>query len=428
MVSPEGNPAVREGLLARFAKIGSLPTDTPEEALRKEVLLFSSGLMSTLAVIWVATYWALGITVAALIPLVYQLVSILSLLVYARSRRYRVFRACQLSLSLVLPLLLQLSLGGFAASSGVVLWSFSAPLGALLFAGRRQAVPWFIAFMAVLVVAGILDPLLPAGAQIPREIVVLFSVLNVAGVTGTSYVLLQYFVRERERYAAALAAEQERSERLLLNVLPEPIAQRLKSGEFPIADATAEVGVLFADIVEFTPLAESMQPDDVVRLLDRIFTAFDALTAKYRLEKIKTVGDAYMVASGLLEPKPDHVEDIATMALAMQQEISSRTDGSPISLRIGIDIGPVIAGVIGESRFIFDLWGDTVNTASRMESHGLPGCIQVTERAYLCLKDKFHFEPRGELDIKGKGPMRTYFLLRSREAPGGHHGTPDSST
>ena len=400
------------GSLAKFARIGSLATDTADEALQKEILVLSSGLITALAVIWVVTYWALDLIVPALIPLTYQLASVLNLVVFARTKRYRLFRLSQLGLMLLLPLALQLTLGGFAPSSGVVLWSFTAPLGALLFAGRRQALPWFVAFMAVLIIAGLSDPLLPSRApQIPTEIIIAFSVLNVLGVTLTSYVLLQYFVRERERYAAALAVERERSERLLLNVLPEPIADRLKSGESPIADAAPEAGVLFADIVEFTPLTETMDPDDVVRMLDRIFTVFDALTVRYGLEKIKTVGDAYMVASGLLDPDPNHAENIANMALAMQQETSELSDGSPLLLRIGIDIGPVVAGVIGESRFIFDLWGDTVNTASRMESHGVPGCIQVTERAYLRLKRTFRLEPRGEIDVKGKGAMRTYFLL-----------------
>jgi adenylate cyclase len=365
--------------------------------------------------VWVVTYWALGLRLAALIPLTYQVISIVNLAIFAKTKRYRIFRLWELGLSLLLPLLLQLSLGGFVPSSGVILWSFTAPLGALLFAGRRQAIPWFVAFALVLVIAGVLDPVLASKApQIPTGIIVLFFVLNVLGVTGTSYVLLQYFVRERERYAAALALEQERSERLLLNVLPEPIADRLKAGESPIADAVPEVGVLFADIAGFTPMTEMMVPDEVVQMLDRIFSVFDALTLEYRLEKIKTVGDAYMVASGLLEPDPDHAHNIARMALAMQAEVARLTKDAPITLRIGIDIGPVVAGVIGESRFIYDLWGDTVNTASRMESHGLPGSIQVTERAHRRLRDHFELEERGEIDVKGKGVMRTYLLVGTR--------------
>ena len=397
--------------IARFAKLGSIPTDSPDEALRKETLVLSAGLITTLAIVWVITYWVLDLRLAAAIPFVYQVVSIINLVIFAGTKRYAFFRVSELTLSLLLPFFLQLSLGGFIASSGVILWSFTAPLGALLFHGRREAFPWFVAFLAIVGVAAGLDPALPnQTASVPQAIVILFFALNIAGVTGTSYFLLQYFVNERERYAAALAEEQARSERLLLNVLPEEIATRLKAGESPIADAVPEVGVLFADIAGFTPMAESMAPADVVGLLNDIFSSFDDLASRYGLEKIKTIGDAYMVASGLLGDDPRHAENIARMALAMQDEIARRGLAS-LALRIGIDIGPVVAGVIGRSKFIYDLWGDTVNTASRMESHGAMRCIQTTERAYDLLASTFEFEPRGEVEVKGKGCMRTYWLM-----------------
>ena len=266
--------------------------------------------------------------------------------------------------------------------------------------------------MFVIALAGALDPFLAnKSEEISQGTIVTFFVLNVLGVTGTCYFLLHYFVRERDLAAKLIATERERSERLLLNVLPEPIADRLKLGESLIADGVSEVGVLFADIVGFTPLSETMFPEEVVRLLDEVFTAFDGLAAEHGLEKIKTIGDAYMAASGLLEPNGRHAEDLAEMALAMQREARIRK----LQLRIGIDIGPVVAGVIGRKKFIYDLWGDTVNTASRMESHGVPGAIQVTERAHLRLTRAFEFEGRGVIDVKGKGPMRTYLLRAVRQ-------------
>jgi guanylate cyclase len=394
--------------VGRLATIGALPTDTPDEALRKETLVLAASLITTLAVVWVVTYWTLGLYLSAAIPFSYQVVSVINLIVFARTKRYRFFRVSALGLSLVLPLLLQLSLGGFVPSSGVVLWSFTAPLGALLFSGRREAVRWFAAFLVVIALAGALDPLLANKTdEIPRAIIIVFFVLNTLGVTGTCYALLHYFVQQRDRAAEIIAFERERSERLLLNVLPEPIAERLKAGESVIADASSEVGVLFADIADFTPRSETMSPDDVVRLLNDVFTAFDGLAASHGVEKIKTIGDAYMAASGLLEPTPRHVEDLADLALAMQDE--ARRLGT-IRLRIGIDIGPVVAGVIGRRKFSYDLWGDTVNTASRMESHGIPDAIQVTERAYRRLAGSFAFEERGLIEVKGKGPMRAYLL------------------
>jgi len=403
----------RPRFLARLAELGALDSDGQDEALRQQILVLAAATITALATIWVVTYWLLGLHLAGAIPFAYQVVSIVNLAVFARTHRYRFFRTCELGLSLILPFLLQLSLGGFIHSSGVILWSFTAPLGALLFATRRSAVAWFCAFSGVVIAAGVLDPLVgDAGATIPTGIVLLFFVLNIIGVTGTSFVLLNYFVRERTRMATILEEERERSERLLLNVLPPTIAERLKSGESVIADRAAQAGVLFADIAGFTSLSEKMSPEAVVQMLDEVFSVFDGLTDEHGLEKIKTIGDAYMVASGLLESRPSHVEDLAKMALAMQREIQRFPR---LQLRIGIDVGPVVAGVIGRSRFIYDLWGDTVNTASRMESHGVPGSIQTTERAYELLADEFEFEARGSIDVKGKGPLRTFLLTGSKD-------------
>ena len=400
------------GGLERLARIGALSTDGRDEAIRKETLVLSASLITALATVWVVSYWALGLHLPAAVPLTYQMVSVINLILFAKTKRYRFFRTCQLGLMLALPFILQLTVGGFVPSSGVVLWSFTAPLGALLFSGRREAIRWFGAFVALMALAGVLDPFLAnKTAQIPTSVIIAFFVLNVLGVTGTCFFLLTYFVRERDIAAAMVASEQERSERLLLNVLPEPIAKRLKSGESVIADGASEVGVLFADIAGFTPLSETMSPEDVVRLLDEAFTLFDGLAAEHRLEKIKTIGDAYMAASGLLQRSTRHAEDLAEMALAMQRDVR-RLGG--LQLRIGIDIGPVMAGVIGRSKFIYDLWGDTVNTASRMESHGIPGAIQVTERAYIRLAPAFTFEERGVIEVKGKGPMRTFVLVGPR--------------
>ena len=218
---------------------------------------------------------------------------------------------------------------------------------------------------------------------------------------------------EAVRSRRALALEQERSERLLLNVLPAPIAERLKAGEGVIADAFPEVTVLFADLVDFTRRSQRIGPAQVVQALNELFSAFDRLAQQQGLEKIKTIGDAYMVASGIPLPRDDHAEAIAAMALAMGPEIAhcSAEAGLSLEVRIGIDTGPVVAGVIGRARFIYDLWGDTVNTASRMESHGVAGCIQVTARTYQRLRDGYQFQRRGPISVRGMGEMVTYFLV-----------------
>ncbi|MEG4301658.1 adenylate/guanylate cyclase domain-containing protein [Microcoleus sp. D3_18a_C4] len=219
-------------------------------------------------------------------------------------------------------------------------------------------------------------------------------------------------ITTRKQAEAALRLEQEKSDRLLLNVLPQAIADRLKQDQSIIADTFSEVTVLFADIVGFTQISSQISPPELVSLLNDIFSTFDRLAEKHGLEKIKTIGDAYMVVGGLPMPRSDHAEAIAQMALDMQQAIIdfSNTHNQDFSIRIGINTGPVVAGVIGIKKFIYDLWGDTVNTASRMESHGLPGCIQVTSAIYDILQDKYVFESRGAIEVKGKGEMNTYFL------------------
>lgn len=210
-----------------------------------------------------------------------------------------------------------------------------------------------------------------------------------------------------------LTEEQEKSERLLLNILPSSIAQRLKAGDNSIADGFSSVTILFADLVEFTQLSERIPPAELVALLNEIFSAFDRLTEQYGLEKIKTIGDAYMFVGGLPTPRPDHAEAIAEMALAMRQEIArfNFRHQQNCDLRIGINTGAVVAGVIGTKKFIYDLWGDAVNVASRMESHGVPGEIQVSEATVEHLKHQYNFQPRGIMEIKGKGRITTYFLM-----------------
>lgn len=222
-----------------------------------------------------------------------------------------------------------------------------------------------------------------------------------------------------ERAMQELQEEREKADRLLLNVLPGTIADRLKQEPLTIADSFDEATVLFADIVDFTGFSANISPTELVELLNQIFSAFDHLAERYGLEKIKTIGDAYMAVGGLPEPRPDHAQAVAEMALAMQREIQrfNRTDGNPFAIRIGINSGPVVAGVIGLKKFIYDLWGDTVNLASRMESQGLGGCIQVTDSAYERLRDYYHFEERGIIQVKGRGEMTTYLLMgRMQEA------------
>jgi class 3 adenylate cyclase len=232
-----------------------------------------------------------------------------------------------------------------------------------------------------------------------------FGFINVYGTDVTA-------VKERERLA-------RENERLLLNVLPEPIADRLREGEPLIADRFDDVTLMFADIVEFTRLSASMSPHELVGVLNEVFTVFDSLVDRYGLEKVKTIGDAYMVVGGMPERSDDHPERVTAMALDLADSVG-RIDAATrlgITFRIGIHCGPVVAGVIGTRKFIYDVWGDTVNMASRMESLGIPGRVQVTRAMADRLRGSFEIEERGLIDVKGKGPMPTYFVLRRNAAP-----------
>jgi class 3 adenylate cyclase len=397
--------------IERLAFLGVEPADHDELRLQKVTLTLAAITVTALAVIWVGTYLALGLPVSAAIPFSYQVVSITSLVAFARTKDYRFFRANQLALFFVLPFLLQWSLGGYVASSAVSLWALVGAFGALFSYSAHEAIPWFVAYLALTVLSGLLEPIVSMNpAPIPPPIQTAFFVLNICGVALTAYLLLQYAVRARD---AALAS----SERLLLNVLPKSIADRLKREEGRIAEAHDDVTVLFADVVDFTPFVERTDPGRVVAVLDEIFSAFDQLAERHGLEKIKTIGDAYMVVAGLPVPRADHVEAMAEMALDMLADLGrlSETLALDLSVRIGMDSGPVIAGVIGRHKFIYDLWGDTVNTASRMESSGLPGRIQVTEATYERLRDRYRFEERGEIEVKGKGRLKAFIIVGRRE-------------
>jgi guanylate cyclase len=397
-------------LLARLLAGGAIPTDSQDERLRKAMLTSISAMTALAGVIWGCTYWVVGLPLVAAIPFAYSLILSVAIAHFFRTKSYRLFRTIQLILILALPFLVQWAVGGFTAASAVMIWGLLSPMGALMFAGVRQATGLFAAFLALTVLSGLIDPVLSRdAAALPPGFISAFFVLNVAGVAAIVYVLLQYFMNERAR-------AQERSEALLLNILPAPIAERLKSRPGIIADSFSDVTILFADIVDFTSMVAELTPPQVISLLDDIFSAFDTLVERYGLEKIKTIGDAYMVVGGLPEPRGDHATATAEMALEMIEVVGTyrHRTGIPVHVRIGMNSGPVTAGVIGRRKFIYDIWGDAVNMASRMESSGLADVIQTTDATFALLKQEYDFEARSDVDVKGKGRVTTYLLMGRR--------------
>ncbi|GAB4415850.1 MAG: hypothetical protein OHK0054_06000 [Sideroxydans sp.] len=395
--------------------------ETQEEKLRRSLLIFAAAFMIFAVVLWLAIYWAMGVKFSSNVPLAYQLISVASLLHYVKTRNFKVFRFVQLSLFLFTPFIMQWSMGSSVASSGVTLWALLAPVGALVVSSWRESIPWFFAYMVMTALSGAFDYLLGTGgsAGIPMNTIGLFFALNFAAMSSILYFLVRHFVVETEKIKqqldqqhALLAEEQKRSERVLFNVLPSNIAERLKSNEGLIADGYADVSVMFADLVNFTQLTEQMSPEQMVGLLNTVFTGFDEISEKYGLEKIKTIGDAYMVVGGISRERPDYAVDMANMALEMMQFVNTHPQLAKrnLGLHIGIAIGPVVAGVIGTKRFIYDLWGDTVNIASRLTDDAHAGEILTDKRTYNRLQHEFLFEPPTMHEIKGKGSMPAYRL------------------
>ena len=405
---------------------------SPDEKLSGDMLLFSTGLMMFAAVLWLAVYWSFGQRFSTLIPLTFQFISVCTIVFYLKTRKLAPFCLMQLSLFLFTPFVLQWSIGNFVNASGVSLWALLAPVGAIVIMGTKESVPWFIAYIFMTAMSGMFDYQLGLDVkQLDQKTVAVFFVLNFVSISAMVYVLLWYFTREKAKLRAAIDAqtnaveiEKELSERLLLNILPAPIAERLKRQETNIADGHADVTVMFADIVNFTQMSEEMSPNETVHLLNDIFSEFDNLAEKYGVEKIKTVGDAYMAAGGLRGRSGigaggdaggalNYVDAMADISLDMLGFISRyiAPNGQRLSLRIGLATGPVVAGVIGRRKFSYDLWGDTVNIASRMCSEAQPDHTQVDAVTYRRLHNRYVFDTAQQIHVKGKGPMQVYNLL-----------------
>jgi adenylate cyclase len=401
-------------LFDRMLSIGADPRDTADERFRKRLLVGVALVILPFGFLWGCLYWIVGERAVALTPWAYVAGSTISLVVFARTRNLAFLRTAQQLLILVAPAAGTVMLGGLDESSSVILWSLFAPLGAVAFDRPGRAWPWFAAFVATILVALVLSEVVrPDGAELPGAFVRTFDVLNIVVVSFVAMLLLVTFARGRE-------AAQARVEALLLNVLPADVAQRLQSDPSSIADHFDEASILFADVVDFTPLSSRLDAREVVGLLDRLFTSFDALVDRYEVEKIKTIGDCYMVAAGIPRQRPDHAQALAGLALEMRECAKScLPEGADhdLRLRIGISSGPVVAGVIGRRRFLYDLWGDTVNMASRMESHGTPDMIQITRSTFELLRDDFVIEPIGLVEVKGKGEVETWRLVGPSDRP-----------
>jgi adenylate cyclase len=386
--------------------------DADDIQLRKTLLTMLALFTGVAGIVWGALYLAFDEWVAALPAAAYAVASASTLLMIGRRGGLALMLRTQLTLILFTPFLIGIGLGGFLLSSGVVLWSLLAPIGAFLIGGRRGALPWLWAYFVLVTVTALLEPWTRSSNNLPAEVVQAFFVLNIGGVSAIAFGMLYHFVGENQRILRLLGLEKDKSERLLLNVLPSDIVESLRDDDQAIAEHYDAVSILFADIVGFTALSRKMPPSEVVDLLNYVFTHFDSLAARHSVEKLKTIGDSYMVVSGAPQRRPDHAHALARMALDMRSWLGEdpRLAAAGIRFRMGINSGPVVAGVIGTTKFQYDVWGDAVNVASRMESQGEPGRIQLGPRTYALLKEEFACSLRGEVDVKGQGAIQTWFL------------------
>lgn len=395
------------------------PPDSDEQEKLRIRLAFMASLFNGISVCTYAILIiAYGEVLAGLIWLAWGLYCFLAVMYYLRVRRLvpSVF-VIQALFCLLEPLVVDGLLGSYVRL-GYFNFALMAPIVALVWL-PKQFWGWVSAYIITFLFTLWLDPYLTLSPRLPVWVIYLWFGGSMLCSGMIALLLIWYMLQQRNHALSRLAEEQALTESLLLNVLPESIAQRLKMNPFSgqiIADQTDEASILFADVVDFTPLSTRIGPQELISLLDRLFTRFDELTDQFGLEKIKTVGDCYMVAAGVPLAQPDHALIITRLALAMQKTMTYeiRPDGRPLAIRIGINSGEVIAGVIGRKKFIYDLWGDAVNVASRMESHGSAGAVQITQPTYERVKAHFICEPRGVIEVKGKGPMEIWHVVGER--------------
>ncbi|MGQ0608644.1 MAG: adenylate/guanylate cyclase domain-containing protein, partial [Chloroflexota bacterium] len=388
----------------RLIGVADGATDDDDLRLRKRVAVVA-GYILVLGPLQLPVL-AQGLPLSWFVAFTMPLVSAVNLVVLARTHRFERYVTVLVVLVLLFPAFIEVSLGGLNGSSAAIVFAFLGPVFALLALGPRRATAWFVAFLVILLGVVALDPLV--SSRIPAQpypMRLVWYVANLAVPLGITFAMLRYTDVRRRRSEA-------RSEELLTNAIPVAIAARLKHGEERIAESYPATTVLFADLAAFTPWARETDPGRVVEFLDSLFTRFDQLAREYGVEKIKTIGDAYMAVAGAPERRPEHAAaaiELAVDMLAAHADERRRSD-VPLELRIGVASGPVIGGVIGDRRILFDLWGDTVNVASRMQSSGVPGRVHVAASTRELLRDAWAFEERGPVDVKGFGAMTTYLL------------------
>lgn len=392
----------------RLLAVGADPDDDDLTRSRKQLLLGGAALVPILLLGIGIVYLVLGEPVAGSVYCGIAIYIWILIPIFGWHRNVELAFWMAAVPALVSHLLGILALGDLVHSGGILLWGLAFPIATgLVFVPARRMIPLYVMWIVNLIVCTLVVPSDTSSLSHGAERAIL--AVNLAALSVFAVLILTLFVGQRDTAYRLLGDEQRRARALLLSILPEEIADELAHSPHVIADAFDDVSVLFADVVGFTPMSAEMTPTELVALLDELFAHFDGLVEQAGLEKIKTVGDAYMVAAGIPRPHPDHA--VAIVALGLQMHAAAAAQefrGRRLQLRIGVNSGSVVAGVIGRRKFSYDLWGDVVNTASRMESHGVPGALQITASTHALVAGQFACVPRGAIDVRGKGRLETW--------------------
>jgi guanylate cyclase len=405
------------GFIEKILSIGADENDSPDLVIWKRVLngICFGGMLNLpgfALVFWLndAHYTAIGF-------LTFAFVIFIMFFVFAKTREIKWSRTVVAGLNIIAPGIYTILMGGILESGLVMIWSMWTPVAAFATGTRASAKRYFYLSLVTIIVTSVAVQFTPTFDSPQQMFSAFVATMNLLSAGLFLFLMMRHFLRQRDDVRKLLAQEQALTLNLLLNVLPESIAQRLQAGETVIADRFEETSILFADMVGFTPLSEKMAAEEVVELLNDLFTRFDKLTEARGVEKIRTIGDAYMAVAGAPKPQDEHAFVMVDLAIAMAKELEVfRLDNQvDINFRIGINSGSVIGAIIGKSKFHYDVWGETVNLAARMESHGIPGRIQITEETFKRLDGKIPCEIRGPIDVKGIGPMETRLVLLKGE-------------
>ncbi|HSF90421.1 MAG TPA: adenylate/guanylate cyclase domain-containing protein [Saprospiraceae bacterium] len=396
-------------LTKRLASIGALPNEDAETRLPKTILVLSSILFMFAGLLWGCMYLYFGELHAGLIPLGYTIFSFFSLIRYEMTRRFEAYRFAQLLLILLLPFFLMVALGGFVEGSAVILWGLISPLGSMIFDDPRKSMRWIFAYLGLVVLSSVLTLAFDITSRLSDAQIQFFFVINFVGVGSLIFMMFYYFVRQKQYF-------QQRTDELLLNILPKEIAAELKETGVTRAKDFDNVTVMFTDFENFTLIAEKLSAQELVNEIHYCYSAFDQIISAHGLEKIKTIGDSYMCVAGLPVERDTHATDAVMAAMEInafvdrEHQLRRAKGQMSFNIRIGLHSGPVVAGIVGLKKFAYDIWGDTVNTASRLESSGEPGKVNISGSTYELVKDHFVCQYRGKIEAKHKGGIDMYFV------------------